>query len=154
MTVHLGGCSLQQSAGEPAAAPSARRGAVARLRLLVLPQARHAYRERPAGHRRYPRRQFYRFGTGTAEFVICRNCGVYIGAIGDSGSGMRAVINTICLDDRALFTREPAPTDHDGETIEDRLASRAAALIHRWTSERAAVRWWWRYPGSTASSVA
>ena len=77
-----------------------------------------------------------------------------LGAIGDSGSGMRAVINTICLDDRALFTREPAPTDHDGETIEDRLASRAAALIHRWTSERAAVRWWWRYPGSTASSVA
>jgi hypothetical protein len=78
--------------------------------------------------------QFYRFGTGTAEFVICRNCGVYIGAIGDSGSGMRAVINTTCLDDRALFTREPAPTDHDGETTEDRRARRATnrtpALIH------------------------
>ena len=27
--------------------------------------------------------QFYRFGTGTANFVICRNCGVYIGAIGE-----------------------------------------------------------------------
>ena len=79
--------------------------------------------------------QLYRFGTGTAEFVICRNCGVYIGAIGDSGAGLGAVINTTCLDDRALFTREPAPTDHDGETTEDRLARRAAnwtpAIIHR-----------------------
>lgn len=79
--------------------------------------------------------QFYRFGTGTCEFMICRNCGVYIGAIGDSGSGKRAVINTTCLDDRALFTREPAPTNHDGETTENRLARRAAnwtpATIHR-----------------------
>ena len=79
--------------------------------------------------------QLYRFGTGTAQFVICRNCGVYIGAIGDTESGTRAVINTTCLDDRALFTREPAPTDHDGESTQDRLARRAAnwtpATIHR-----------------------
>lgn len=76
--------------------------------------------------------QLYRFGTGTAEFVICRNCGVYIGAIGDNGSGMRAVINTTCLDDRAAFTGDPTPTDHDGETTEDRLARRAA----NWTPVR------------------
>jgi hypothetical protein len=79
--------------------------------------------------------QFYRFGTGTAEFVICRNCGVYIGAIGGSGSGMRAVINTTCLDNRALFTRDPMATDHDGETAESRLARRAdnwtPATVHR-----------------------
>ena len=79
--------------------------------------------------------QFYRFGTSTADFVICRNCGVYIGAIGETPSGTRAVINTTCLDDRALFTTDPAPTDHDGETTESRLARRAAnwtpAAIHR-----------------------
>jgi hypothetical protein len=67
--------------------------------------------------------------------VICRNCGVYIGAIGETASGTRAVINTPCLDDRALFTREPAPTDHSAETTEDRLARRATnwtpATIHR-----------------------
>jgi hypothetical protein len=78
--------------------------------------------------------QLYRFGTGTAEFVICRNCGVYIGAIGDSGSGMRAVINTNCLDDEAQFSGEPAPTDHDGETTDNRLRRRAAnwtpATVH------------------------
>ncbi|HEY1796085.1 MAG TPA: hypothetical protein VGG57_08195 [Stellaceae bacterium] len=79
--------------------------------------------------------QLYRFGTGTAEFVICSRCGVYIGAMGDTASGKRAVINTTCLDDRDLFTRDPAPTDHDGETTESRLARRAAnwtpATIHR-----------------------
>ena len=79
--------------------------------------------------------EFYRFGTGTAEFMICRCCGVYIGAISDTTTGTRAVINTNCLDDRAAFTSEPAPTDHDGETTEDRLARRAAnwtpATIHR-----------------------
>jgi hypothetical protein len=79
--------------------------------------------------------QSYRFGTGTAEFVICRRCGVYIGAIGESGAGARAVINTTCLDDRAAFTREPAPVDHGGEATDDRLARRAAnwtpATVHR-----------------------
>ncbi len=64
--------------------------------------------------------QSYRFGTGTAEFVICRRCGVYIGAIGETGTGTSAVINTTCLDDRAAFTREPVPVDHDGEATDDR----------------------------------
>ena len=50
-------------------------------------------------------------------------------------SSTRAVINTNALQDRARFTRSPARTDHDGETIEGRLARRAAnwtpAVIHR-----------------------
>jgi hypothetical protein len=31
--------------------------------------------------------QSYRFGTGTAEFLICKRCRVYIGAIGETASG-------------------------------------------------------------------
>ena len=77
----------------------------------------------------------YRFGSGTAEFLICRRCGVYIGAMCDTESGLRAVINTNCLDDRALFAGTPIPVDHDSETTEDRLARRAAnwtpAVLHR-----------------------
>jgi hypothetical protein len=77
----------------------------------------------------------YRFGTGTAEFLICKRCGVYIGAIGETASGTRAVINTNCLDDRAAFTRQPDPVDHDGEATGDRLVRRAAnwtpASLHR-----------------------
>jgi hypothetical protein len=79
--------------------------------------------------------EHYRFGSGTAEFLICKRCGVYIGAIGETASGTCAVINTTCLDDRAAFSGEPDPTDHDGETTEDRLARRAAnwtpATLHR-----------------------
>ncbi|HEX3953482.1 MAG TPA: hypothetical protein VHW90_07910 [Stellaceae bacterium] len=79
--------------------------------------------------------ELYRFGTGTADFVICRRCGVYIGAMCDTETGLRAVINTNCLDDRAAFTGNANPTDHDGETIEGRLARRAGnwtpTIIHR-----------------------
>jgi len=66
----------------------------------------------------------YRFGSGTAEFLICRRCGVYVGAVCETAAGTRAVINTNCLDDRAVFTRQPTSIDHDGETTEDRLARR------------------------------
>ena len=76
----------------------------------------------------------YRFGSGTAEFLICQRCGVYIGAVSETTAGSRAVINTTCLEDRAAFIGQPNPTDHDGEEIEDRLARRAAnwtpATIH------------------------
>jgi hypothetical protein len=77
----------------------------------------------------------YRFGTGTAEFLICKRCGVYIGAIGETASGARVVININCLDDRSAFTQRPDPVDHGGEPTGDRLARRAAnwtpATIHR-----------------------
>lgn len=77
----------------------------------------------------------YRFGTGTAEFLVCRRCGVYIGAVCETAAGMRAVINVNSLDDRARFTQPPAPVDHDGEAVDDRLARRARnwtpAILHR-----------------------
>ena len=77
----------------------------------------------------------YRFGTGTADFLICRRCGVYIGAICETAAGTRAVINVNCLDDRAAFLRAAVATDHDGETTAARLSRRAAnwtpATIHR-----------------------
>ena len=68
----------------------------------------------------------YRFGTGTADFLLCKTCGIYIGAVCDTPDGPRAVINTNSLDDRALFTREPARTVHDNETAQARMARRAA----------------------------
>lgn len=67
----------------------------------------------------------YRFGTNTADFLVCRRCGVYIGAVCETPGGTRAVINTNCLDSRAAFIGEPAATDHDGETVHERIARRA-----------------------------
>lgn len=77
----------------------------------------------------------YRFGTGTAEFLICKRCGVYVGAVGETAAGIRAVININCLDDRAAFTQQPDVVDHDDEATGDRLARRASnwtpATLHR-----------------------
>ena len=68
----------------------------------------------------------YRFGSRTADFLICRRCGVCIGAVCETTAGSRAVINTNCLDDRAAFIRQPVPTDHENESTEDRIARGAA----------------------------
>jgi hypothetical protein len=39
----------------------------------------------------------YRFGSRTADYLFCRRCGVYIGAVCDTAVGPRAVVNTLCL---------------------------------------------------------
>jgi hypothetical protein len=76
----------------------------------------------------------YQFGSRTADYVLCRRCGVYVGAVCETASGLRAVINTHCLRDRAAFTREAARPDYDNETVDQRLARRAAnwmpAVMH------------------------
>jgi hypothetical protein len=69
--------------------------------------------------------QSYRFGSGTADFLICRRCGVYIGAVCETAAGRRAVINVNCLADRAAFTIQPVSIEHDHETTEKRLVRRA-----------------------------
>jgi hypothetical protein len=77
----------------------------------------------------------YRFGSRSANFLVCRRCGVYIGAVCTTEAGSRAVINTNSLTDRALFTGTVAPVDHDGEATEDRMARRTTnwtpAILHR-----------------------
>ena len=67
----------------------------------------------------------YRFGSRTADYLLCRRCGVYIGALCETSSGLRAVANVNCLDDRASFTQPPAAPDYTGEATDARLARRA-----------------------------
>jgi hypothetical protein len=78
--------------------------------------------------------QRYRFGSRTADYLLCRRCGVYIGAVCETARGVRSVINTRCLTDRAAFTKDPIEPDYDAETTEVRLARRAAnwmpAILH------------------------
>jgi hypothetical protein len=70
----------------------------------------------------------YRFGTRTADFLICRRCGVYVAAVmPDAKIG---VVNVNVLDDRDAFLAQPLKVaDLDGETLEERLARRKS----RWT---------------------
>jgi hypothetical protein len=76
----------------------------------------------------------YRFGSGTADYMICRRCGVYVAAVCATRTGLRAVVNVNCLADRAAFTGAPAAPDYGGETTAARLDRRAAnwmpAMVH------------------------
>ncbi len=67
----------------------------------------------------------YQFGSRTADYLLCRRCGVDVGAVCETGSGLRAVLNVNCLDDRAAFTQTPAASDYDGEATDARLDRRS-----------------------------
>lgn len=70
----------------------------------------------------------YRFGTRTADFLICASCGVFVAACMPEPS--LAVINVHVLDARAEFLALPLQVaDLDREPLAQRLARRAA----RWT---------------------
>ena len=77
----------------------------------------------------------YRFGTRTADFLICRRCGVFIAAVSNSDAKPRAVVNVNCLEDRERFTAAPVLHEFQGETSETRLSRRAAnwmpAIVRR-----------------------
>jgi hypothetical protein len=79
--------------------------------------------------------QPYRFGSRTADYLVCCRCGVYIGAVCETPAGMRAVVNTNSLIARAMFTQDPVRPDYDGEETATRLARRAAnwtpAVLYR-----------------------
>jgi hypothetical protein len=74
----------------------------------------------------WPLVEKYRFGSRTADYILCRRCGVYVAALCATATGLRAVVNVNSLDDRAAFTQTPSTPDYDGETAEARLARRAA----------------------------
>ena len=70
----------------------------------------------------------YRFGTRTADFLICKSCGVFIAAF--MPEPPLAVINIHALDARADFLRnELQVVNLDTESLKQRLARRKA----RWT---------------------
>lgn len=67
----------------------------------------------------------YQFGLRTADYLICRDCGVYVAAIaGDDDA--RAIVILNALDDQTSFSREPLPVDFDAESREQRQARRRA----------------------------
>jgi len=78
--------------------------------------------------------QRYEFGLKTAAYLLCRNCGCYVGAVAPGPSGERALVNVNCFEDRGAFqTRSPTPVSYDAETAEQRRARRQST----WTP----VKW-------------
>ncbi|RMF03493.1 MAG: aldehyde-activating protein [Alphaproteobacteria bacterium] len=78
----------------------------------------------------------YQFGLKTCEFLICRNCGVYVAAFAgepDDSAGY-ATLMSFCLDERARYPAA-APSDYAGEDAQGRRARRRRV----WTPARLIV---------------
>jgi hypothetical protein len=73
----------------------------------------------------------YRFGTRTAEFLLCKACGVLVAAT--MSEPAVAVVNVNVLDACTAFLTHPISVlDVERESVEQRLARRGA----RWTPLR------------------
>ena len=72
----------------------------------------------------------YQFGFCTADFWLCRGCGVYLGAA--TLDGRAGIINTNALTDRSVQLSQPYPMSYEGETA----AARTERRRQRWTPIR------------------
>jgi hypothetical protein len=66
----------------------------------------------------------YRFGTGTADFLICRGCGTYVGVVQEIEGALYGVLNVAGTDIRILAARPAEPMDYDAETAVSRASRR------------------------------
>ncbi len=71
----------------------------------------------------------YRFALGTADYLVCADCGVYVGAVMTEGAKAYGILNINVLDDPSPFTQAPASVTYDAEDEAGRRARRRA----RWT---------------------
>ncbi len=70
----------------------------------------------------------YRFGLQTADFLLCRGCGVYIGAVMFIEGAAFAALNINTLSAPVEFPAHQ-PVSYDAESRDERVARRQA----RWT---------------------
>ena len=71
----------------------------------------------------------YRFGLATADFLLCRSCGVYIGAVIETERGRFGIINTHALADIPADTADVGAISYDDVDTAGRVARRE----ERWT---------------------
>lgn len=71
----------------------------------------------------------YRFALRTADFLLCRECGVYIGALIETDNGRFGIINTHALLQSPESLARTEPMRYDSEDV----ASRVSRREKRWT---------------------
>ena len=71
----------------------------------------------------------YRFGLQTAEFLVCKHCGVYVGAYADGPGGRFATLNLNALKTPVDGLPDATPTFYDAEDRDGRIQRRE----QRWT---------------------
>lgn len=77
----------------------------------------------------------YRFGRRTADFLLCRHCGVYLGAVIDTPHGRFGIININALKSHPADLATAVAADYEGENVEQRIARRE----RHWTPVLGAV---------------
>ncbi len=73
--------------------------------------------------------QKYRFGLKTADFLLCRECGVYIGAVIASAGAAFGIVNVHALQEAPANLAATAPISYDDEDVDGRVSRRE----DRWT---------------------
>lgn len=71
----------------------------------------------------------YRFALMTADFLLCGECGVYIGAVIDVDGKHYGIVNTHALDEPPSDIAGVGPISYDSEDVASRVVRRA----ERWT---------------------
>ena len=71
----------------------------------------------------------YRFGTETADFMICTTCGVVVAALCEIAGELKAVLNIATLDEVESLKFDAGDSDFDGESREQRMDRRASRWI-------------------------
>lgn len=66
----------------------------------------------------------YQFGTRTAEFYVCSNCGVVPFVTSDIAGNLYAVVNVNTFNDMSNLALSASSTNFDGEATGDRLERR------------------------------
>ena len=69
----------------------------------------------------------YRFALRTADFLVCRTCGVFVAAVSAIDGATYATLNVNVLERREAFTTPPLPVRYDAETAAERVARRHRA---------------------------
>ncbi|GAB4529646.1 MAG: hypothetical protein Kow00133_18460 [Amphiplicatus sp.] len=74
----------------------------------------------------------YRFALRTADFLICRHCGVYVAAVMGAGDKIVSTLNVAGLRMKAFLDVAEAPMEYGAETTDARIARR----FQKWTPTR------------------
>ncbi len=77
----------------------------------------------------------YRFGLKTADFLVCRACGVYVGALMPDGERAFAIVNVNACEQPQRFLQKSVAMDYGAEDAAGRQARRRA----KWTPAQAQV---------------
>jgi hypothetical protein len=66
----------------------------------------------------------YRFGLHVTEFLLCRKCGVYIGAVMEAPNGVFGIINVNALRPQPTTIAGTMPMEYGSESAEQRMSRR------------------------------